>query len=169
MCPEILDVAVLIARDFSCSGMYFKFYLKLQSIILLPHVRRLHSVILSCSPTASFVVIYAWTPRIDGNSFLAMLSRNILHSGIIRALISVGVFTDSASMKQWLKIYLSTHPVYGKQPLTANILDKWYRDCVKACIVSNIFYHFAHISWVLIDPEYEGLYDWFHRYFCLKE
>ena len=41
-----------------------------------------------------------------------------------RDLEFLGVFTDSDSMKKWLKVYLSTHPVYGKQPLTADILNK---------------------------------------------
>ena len=122
-------------------------------MILLSHSRRLHAIILSCVPVVNFVVISVQTPRIDGNSFLAISSRIIFHSVKIRALIFIGVFTDVASMKQWLKVYLSTHPVYGKQPLTADILDMWYRDCIKACIVSNICYHVFHISLPLTDPE----------------
>ena len=51
---------------------------------------------------------------------------------------STGVFSDFASMTEWLKIYLSTHPVYGKQPITPDILQQWYKDSIKASVVRYI-------------------------------
>ena len=45
-----------------------------------------------------------------------------------------GVFTDLDSMKQWLKVYLPTHPVYSRLPLTPDLLQKWYKDSIQASI-----------------------------------
>ena len=68
---------------------------------------------------------------------------------ISRDLQFTGIFTDSASMKQWLNIYLSTHPSCSNQPLQPDTLHTWYKNSILASILISFLafaYFIAHIE-----------------------
>ena len=48
-----------------------------------------------------------------------------------------GEFSDTNSMKKWLEIYLSMHPVLGKESVTPDLLQQWYKDYLQANVVSS--------------------------------
>ena len=44
-------------------------------------------------------------------------------------------FSTEKCRRELLETYLSTHPQYGQQPVTKELVDKWYRDSVTASMV----------------------------------